>query len=90
MHAVRLGFVNWGVRKVSGMSGNEAIHRERTPGSGEKRSPRRCLTASRTTVMDPHAGLLPGTGEQAGFENRLKVRGGNPRRRAPPGRRLGP
>jgi hypothetical protein len=50
MHAVRLGFVNWGVRKVSGMSGSEAIHRERTAGGGEKRSQRRCLTASRTTT----------------------------------------
>jgi hypothetical protein len=58
MHAVRLGFLNWGVRKVSGLNGEDAqpFHRERNPAGAEKRSPPGRLTVSRTILMHPRAG----------------------------------
>ena len=57
MHAVRLGFVNWGVRKVSGVNREMLSHSPRAkPWQWQK-----TFTAvSRMTLMDPRAGPLPG------------------------------
>jgi hypothetical protein len=91
MHAVRLGFVNWGVRKVSGMNGEDVEPFTANEALAVAKNVHRPQLDRVKEDFDGPAGPLPGVQERKfnGFLKLLKVRAENPRRRAPPGRRLG-